>query len=79
MIEKVIFAKNHDDLIAATKALDRILLWNYYVVPQWTYSKMRTARWDRFGHPHTMPKYGMAAFPTLWWWDAAKAAKVGSR
>ena len=79
MIEKIIFAKNHDDLIAATKALDRILLWNYYVVPQWTYGKMRTARWDRFSHPHPMPKYGMAAFPTLWWWDAAKAAKVGSR
>jgi len=79
MIEKIIFAKNHDDLIAATKALDRILLWNYYVVPQWTYGKMRTARWDRFSHPHPMPKYGMAAFPPLWWWDAAKAAKVGSR
>ncbi len=79
MIEKIIFAKNHEDLIAATKALDRILLWNYYVVPQWTYGKMRTARWDRFSHPHPMPKYGMAAFPTLWWWDAAKAAKVGSR
>jgi microcin C transport system substrate-binding protein len=79
MIEKIIFAKNHEDLVAATKALDRILLWNYYVVPQWTYGKMRTARWDRFSHPYPMPKYGMAAFPTLWWWDAAKAAKVGSR
>ena len=78
MIEKIIFAKNHEDLVAATKALDRILLWNYYVVPQWTYGKMRTARWNRFGHPNTMPKYGMAAFPALWWWDAAKAAKVKS-
>ena len=78
MIEKIIFAKNHEDLVAATKALDRILLWNYYVVPQWTYGKMRTARWGRFSHPNTMPKYGMAAFPALWWWDAAKAAKVRS-
>jgi microcin C transport system substrate-binding protein len=79
MIEHVIFAKHHADLVAATKALDRILLWNHYVVPQWAYSKMRTARWDRFGHPHPLPKYGMSAFPALWWLDAAKVDKVGSR
>jgi microcin C transport system substrate-binding protein len=77
MIDKVIFAKNRADLEAATKALDRILLWNHYVVPQWAYFKVRTARWDRFGHPSPMPKYGLSAFPTLWWWDAQKAAKTG--
>ena len=79
LIERVIFAKDRDDLVAASKALDRALLWNFYVVPQWTYGKQRTARWDRFGHPETMPKYGAAAFPTVWWWDAAKAAKVPQR
>ena len=79
MIEQVVFAKNQADLVAAARALDRVLLWNHYVVPQWTYSKMRTARWDRFSRPHQLPKYGMSAFPTLWWWDADKAAKVGSR
>ncbi len=77
MIEQVIFAKNRADLEAATSALDRVLLWNHYVVPQWTYGKVRTARWDRFGHPDPMPKYGRAAFPTVWWWDAEKAAKTG--
>jgi microcin C transport system substrate-binding protein len=76
MIEQVIFAKNRADLEAATHALDRVLLWNYYVVPQWTYGKVRTARWDRFGHPDPMPKYGRAAFPNFWWWDAARAAKT---
>jgi microcin C transport system substrate-binding protein len=79
MIEQIIFAKNYSDLVAATKALDRILLWNEYVVPQWAYGKERTARWDRFGRPDKLPKYGMSAFPALWWWDAAKAAKTGSR
>jgi microcin C transport system substrate-binding protein len=79
MIEKVIFAKSRDDLVAATRALDRVLLWNHYVVPQWTYGKERTARWDRFSHPETLPKYGAAAFPAIWWWDADKAAKTGSR
>jgi microcin C transport system substrate-binding protein len=55
-------------------------LWNNYVVPQWTYTKDRTARWDRFGRPTEMPKYGaQGVFPTIWWWDADKAAKSRAR
>jgi microcin C transport system substrate-binding protein len=79
MIEQIIFAKNRADLEAATHALDRILLWNHYVVPQWTYGKVRTARWDRFGRPDPMPKYGRAAFPLVWWWDAARAQKTAGQ
>ncbi len=79
LIERVIFSTNRDDLVAATKALDRVLLWNYYVVPQWTYGKQRSARWDRFGHPDNMPKYAAAGFPTVWWWDTDKAAKAPQR
>jgi microcin C transport system substrate-binding protein len=76
MIDQIVFAKNRTDLEAATRALDRILLWNHYVVPQWYYDKARTARWDRFGHPDPMPEYGRAAFPTAWWRDVQKAAKA---
>jgi microcin C transport system substrate-binding protein len=79
LIDRVIFTKDREDLVAATKALDRVLLWNFYVVPQWTYSFVRTARWDRFSHPQIMPKYGRSAFPTVWWWDADKAAKAPQR
>jgi microcin C transport system substrate-binding protein len=79
LIERLIFATNRADLVATTKALDRVLLWNFYVVPQWTYGKVRSARWDRFGRPDPLPKYGFSGFPTVWWWDQAKAAKVGSR
>jgi microcin C transport system substrate-binding protein len=79
MIDAVIFAKSRDDLVAATHALDRALLWNHYVVPQWSYGKVRSARWDRFGRPEQMPKYGASAFPTVWWWDADKAAKAGTK
>ncbi|WMT74199.1 ABC transporter substrate-binding protein [Bradyrhizobium sp. Ash2021] len=79
LIERVIFTKDRDDLVAATKALDRVLLWNHYVVPQWNYPKVRTARWDRFGQPAEMPKYGLSGFPTIWWWDADKAARIGKR
>jgi microcin C transport system substrate-binding protein len=79
LIERVIFTKDRADLVAATKALDRVLLWHNFVVPQWTYGKTRTARWDRFGRPTEMPKYGMSAFPEIWWFDAAKADKTGRR
>jgi microcin C transport system substrate-binding protein len=80
LIDRVVFATNREDLVAATKALDRVLIWNHYVVPQWTYGKDRTARWDRFGRPDLMPKYGsQGAFPTVWWWDAQRAAKTGGR
>jgi microcin C transport system substrate-binding protein len=79
LIERVIYTRDRDDLVAATKALDRVLLWNHYVVPQWNYPKLRTARWDRFGHPDPLPKYGVSGFPNLWWWDAEKAAKASKR
>lgn len=79
LIDRVIFATDRDDLVAATKALDRVLLWHHFVVPQWTYGKVRTARWDRLGRPDPMPKYGMAAFPDIWWFDQARADKIGRR
>ncbi len=78
LIDRVIFAKDREELVAATKALDRVLLAHDYVVPQWTSLKQRTARWDRYSHPENMPRYGGAAFPTIWWYDQAKAAKTGA-
>jgi microcin C transport system substrate-binding protein len=79
LIDRVIFAKDRQELEAATRAMDRVLLWNHYVIPNWTYGKVRTARWDRFGRPEVLPKYGMSGFPTIWWFDEARAAKTGSR
>lgn len=79
LIDKIIFAKDRAGLVAATKALDRVLLWNFYVVPQFTYPYVRYARWDRFSHAEPLPKYGHSGLPTLWWWDADKAAKTGKR
>jgi len=79
LIERVIYAKERDELVAATKALDRVLLWNHFVVPQWTYSKVRTARWDRFGRPAELPRYGASGFPFIWWYDADKAARIAKK
>jgi microcin C transport system substrate-binding protein len=76
LIDRIIFASDRAGLVAATRALDRVLLWNHYVVPQWNIDKVRTARWDRFARPDPMPKYGADAFPTIWWWDAARAARM---
>jgi microcin C transport system substrate-binding protein len=78
LIERVIFAKSRGELVAATRALDRVLLSNHYVVPQFTHDKLCAARWDRFGRPDPLPEYGGAAFPTVWWWDAERAAKTGN-
>ena len=79
LIERVIFAKDRADLVAATRALDRVLLWNFFVVPQFTYPFSRYARWDRFSHAEPLPKYARSGLPTLWWYDAEKAAKIGKR
>jgi microcin C transport system substrate-binding protein len=79
LIDTLIFAKDRSTLVAATKALDRVLLWNFYLVPQFGYGFQRYARWDRFSHPEPLPKYGISGFPSLWWWDADKAAKTGKR
>ncbi|MCR9283623.1 MAG: extracellular solute-binding protein [Pseudomonadota bacterium] len=77
LIDKVIFAEDRETLVAATRALDRVLLWNHYVVPQFYSDETRTARWNRFGHPQQMPEYS-TGFPTIWWYDEALAAKTGA-
>ncbi len=78
LIDKVVYAKDRETLVAATKALDRVLLWHYYVVPQFTYGFSRYARWDRFSHA-PLPKYGRSGLPALWWYDKEKADKIGRR
>jgi microcin C transport system substrate-binding protein len=79
LIDRIVFSKDRAELVVATRALDRVLLWNHYVVPQFTIDKVRTARWDRFGRPDPLPKYAEPGFPTVWWWDSEKAARIGNR
>ncbi|AEV35040.1 peptide ABC transporter, periplasmic peptide-binding protein [Pseudovibrio sp. FO-BEG1] len=75
LIEIVINAKDREELTAATKALDRILMWKQYVVPGWTQPFSRVVRWDRFARPDQLPEYAID-FPTIWWWDEEKAKKI---
>ncbi|TGD96145.1 extracellular solute-binding protein [Methylobacterium nonmethylotrophicum] len=78
LIDKVIYAGDREELVAATRALDRVLLARNYVVPQWSSNVSRTLRWNRFGHPAVLPKYGASGFPTTWWYDQGLAAKTGA-
>lgn len=77
LIERVIFATDREDLIAATRALDRVLLWNHYIVPQFYAPNERIAYWDKYGHPDPLPSRSIG-FPTVWWYDEAKADKLST-
>jgi microcin C transport system substrate-binding protein len=58
-------AKNKQELVTAGRALDRILLWENYVIPNWQSGSFRIAYWNKFGMPHTPPKYGLGF--ESWW------------
>ena len=79
LISRIIFNADRDELIAATKALDRVLLWNEYIMPGYTILFDRTARWDRYSHPETLPKYAEPSFLDVWWWDDAKVKALETR
>jgi microcin C transport system substrate-binding protein len=72
LIEKVVNAQDRGTLRSAARALDRVLLWRWYMVPNWENRNYRVAYWDRFGHPDKPIREGFN-FDT-WWVDAAKAA-----
>ncbi|MXY53555.1 MAG: ABC transporter substrate-binding protein [Gammaproteobacteria bacterium] len=76
MIDHVMAARNLDDFLAATRALDRILLWNFYYIPGLGAPGYRLVYWDRFGQPENPPPLLRAAWLDTWWWDEAKAERV---
>ncbi len=78
IIEKVIFARDRADLVAATRALDRALLWNFYVVPTWYRGAEWVAYWDKFGRPAKLPARAVGFLQT-WWFDPAKADATAAR
>lgn len=71
LIETLIAAPDRESLIAVTKALDRVLLWSHFVVPNWHNNKVFVAFWNRFGRPAKSARYAPFAFDT-WWIDEAK-------
>lgn len=75
LVDMIIAAPSREELILRTRALDRVLLWGHYVIPQWHINYHRYAFWDKFGRPETSPKYGSGVVDT-WWVDPAKAAQI---
>ncbi|MET0943306.1 MAG: extracellular solute-binding protein [Mesorhizobium sp.] len=78
LTERVIFATDRDDLVAATRALDRVLLWNFYVVPQWHRSVLWLAYWNKFGMPEKQPGY-IGADIDSWWIDPEKEKALAAK
>ena len=78
LVEQIIEAKDLETLKATTRAMDRVLLWNHYVIPQLHNNTYRIAHWNRFAHPQTFPRYG-TGFPSTWWVDKDLDAKLPSR
>jgi microcin C transport system substrate-binding protein len=75
LLNKVVEAKSRAELVAATRAIDRVLRAGHYWVPQWYKAAHNIAYWDKFSFPEKKPKYSRGA-PDTWWYDAEKAAKV---
>ncbi|WP_210265494.1 extracellular solute-binding protein [Bradyrhizobium aeschynomenes] len=77
LVAKAIAAETRTDLTLACRALDRVFRAGHYWIPQWYRQTHPIAYWDQFSHPPKPPKYasGVGA-PDIWWYDAAKAAKL---
>ncbi|ODT56614.1 MAG: hypothetical protein ABS59_00620 [Methylobacterium sp. SCN 67-24] len=78
LVDRVIFATDRDDLVAATHALDRVLLWNYYMVPQWHLPMAWVAYWNKFGIPEKQPSY-LGVDIDSWWIDKDKEAALAAK
>jgi microcin C transport system substrate-binding protein len=72
LVERIIMAQDRATLTTAAHALDRVLLWRWYLVPNWDSREFHIAYWDRFGHSDKPIREGFN-FDT-WWVDPAKAA-----
>ncbi|WP_108125086.1 extracellular solute-binding protein [Saccharospirillum mangrovi] len=69
--------QNDELLLAYGRAFDRVLLWRYYVIPQWHIDHYRVAYWNKFGRPAQIPRYSLGS--SAWWFDAKAAATLPAR
>jgi microcin C transport system substrate-binding protein len=77
LIELIISAPDRKSLVTRTRALDRVLLWNHFVIPNWHIQVDRIASWDKFSRPEVTAKNGTSA--NFWWFDPVKAANLEKR
>ncbi len=77
LIEEVVTAPDRESLVTRTRALDRVLLWGHYVIPNWHSRTDRVLYWDKFAKPDVVPDRGTDT--SFWWYDPAKAAALQAR
>jgi microcin C transport system substrate-binding protein len=77
LVAELIASPDRKTLVTRTRALDRVLLWGEYAVPNWYIDSDRIAYWNRFGMPDVVPKNGVQI--DAWWLDTAKAAALEAR
>lgn len=75
LIESIIEARDRASLIAAARAMDRVIMHNHYAIPQWNKGSHSLAWWDKFGRPPVKPRYARGIVD-LWWYDPEKAAAI---
>jgi microcin C transport system substrate-binding protein len=75
LIDEVVAARDERDFYAATRALDRVLLWNFYFIPGMARPGYRLVYWDKFGQPDTSMLH-RDIWQDVWWWDEEKARAV---
>lgn len=69
LIDEVVFAENRQQLITATRALDRVMLHGEYLIPNWYIAVHRLAYWNKFSYPKTLPLYYDAeSWAISTWW-----------
>lgn len=78
LVERIVGARSREEAVTAARALDRALMWGYYVIPNWYSGTYKLAYWDRFGRPAKKPAYDLGLLET-WWIDPAKDRAVGLR
>ncbi|MBS02228.1 MAG: hypothetical protein CMQ24_05925 [Gammaproteobacteria bacterium] len=76
MIDHIMAARTPEDFYAATHALDRILLWNFYYIPALGAPGYRLVYWDRFGQPDHELRLQRPIWRDAWWFDPARAQSV---
>jgi microcin C transport system substrate-binding protein len=74
LIEQLIKSVSRTQLNQRTRALDRALLWNFYVIPHWHIRADRILYWDKFSRPSAPIRSGVMTM--RWWYDPLKAAAL---
>ena len=75
MIMRVLNARSRDELTAAQRALDRILLWNFLTIPLIAVEGPHVVYWNKFGRPPVDAEF-RTSFPSAWWYDETKAVRL---